>query len=94
MNRFTHLFNKLVDEGIQIDPDIRSAVYSTVSCHGNALTFEQLKNIYMATDVADERVRLLACIGKSKDDQARGKAQEFILSVSFLAIPFSYIDSS
>ena len=35
----------------------------------------------MATDVAEERVRLLACLGKTKDEQARSKAAEFVISV-------------
>ena len=48
------------------------------------LTFDQLKNVYMATDVAEERVRLLACFGKTKDEQARSKAEEFVISVSSL----------
>lgn len=80
--------------GTPIDPDMRSAVYSTVSCHGNMLTFDQLKNIYMATDVAEERVRLLACLGKTKDEQARSKAEEFVISVSlwkfFLRFSFMF----
>ena len=38
----------------------------------------------MATDVAEERVRLLGCFGKTKDEQARSKAEEFVISVSSL----------
>jgi len=80
MKRCANLFTKLVNNGTVIHPDIRSAVYSTVSSHGNMITFEQLKNLYMGTDVADERVRLLVALGKCRDDEVRSKALEFSIS--------------
>jgi len=80
----TDLFASHVTEnGTPIHPDIRSAVYSTVGSHGDMTTFEQFMSLYMATEAADERVRLLACLGKFPDEHVRGMAQHFAISVGF-----------
>lgn len=67
ITRFNTLFDDLVVNQVQIDPDIRSAVYSTVSCHGDIKTFEKLRELYSTSDSADEISRLLNAMGKCKD---------------------------
>ena len=79
----TDLFaSHMAENGNPIHPDIRSAVYATVASHGDMGTFEQLMSLYMATDAADERVRLLASLGKFPNEHVRGMAQHFAISVS------------
>lgn len=82
VTRFNKLFSDLVQNQVPIDPDIRSAVYSTVSCHGDMKTFEQLKDLYTGSDSADEISRLLRAMGQCKDTTVKENVLKLAISVS------------
>lgn len=80
VTKFKAMFSNMVNENTPIDPEIRSAVYTTVSYHGDITTFEQLKNVYLSTDIADERIKLMYAMGKTKDSDVLEKYLNFAIS--------------
>ncbi|CAF4409199.1 unnamed protein product [Rotaria sp. Silwood2] len=51
--------------GDLIDPNIRGAVYTIVSCYGDETTQKELRQLYVAADMTEEKVRLLRAMGQS-----------------------------
>jgi len=51
--------------GDLIDPNIRGAVYVIVSRYGDENTQEELRKLYVAADMTEEKVRLLRAMGQS-----------------------------
>ncbi|CAF0814722.1 unnamed protein product [Adineta steineri] len=51
--------------GDLIDPNIRGAVYVIVSRYGDEKTQEELRKLYTAADMTEEKVRLLRAMGQS-----------------------------
>ncbi|CAF2647758.1 unnamed protein product [Rotaria sp. Silwood2] len=51
--------------GDLIDPNIRGAVYVIVSRYGDESTQEELRKLYFAADMTEEKVRLLRSMGQS-----------------------------
>ncbi|CAF4150168.1 unnamed protein product, partial [Adineta steineri] len=51
--------------GDLIDPNIREAVYAIVSRYGDEKTQEELRKLYSAADMTEEKVRLLSAMGQS-----------------------------
>ena len=80
------IFNAQFDDYVKnqgpIDPDIRSAVYSTVCCHGDMRIFDQMKKLHAACDSADEVSRLLIAMGKCRDPSVKENVLKFSISVS------------
>lgn len=64
LTRFSdHILEKAV-----ISPDLRSVVYGTVLKHGDKKVYEQMINLYKASDMQEEQVRMLGVLGRSKDN--------------------------
>jgi len=51
--------------GDLIDPNIRGPVYVIVSRYGDENTQEELRKLYTAADMTEEKVRLLRAMGQS-----------------------------
>ncbi|CAF1392293.1 unnamed protein product [Adineta steineri] len=51
--------------GDLIDPNVREAVYAIVSRYGDENTQEELRKLYTAADMTEEKVRLLSAMGQS-----------------------------
>jgi puromycin-sensitive aminopeptidase len=64
--------------GDLIDPNIRGAVYAIVSRYGDENTLEELRTLYKAADMTEEKVRLLRSMGQSLKPEIIEKTLEFI----------------
>jgi len=65
-------------EGDLIDPNIRGAVYVIVSRYGDETTQEQLRKLYTAADMTEEKVRLLRSMGQSNKPEIIKNTLKFI----------------
>jgi puromycin-sensitive aminopeptidase len=64
--------------GDLINPNIRGAVYGIVSRYGDENTQEELRTLYKAADMTEEKVRLLRSMGQSLKPEIIEKTLEFI----------------
>ncbi|CAF2773096.1 unnamed protein product [Rotaria sp. Silwood2] len=64
--------------GDLIDPNIREAVYAICSRYGDESTQEELRKLYKAADMTEEKVRLLRAMGQSVDPNIIEKTLQFI----------------
>jgi puromycin-sensitive aminopeptidase len=64
--------------GDLINPNIRGAVYGIVSRYGDESTQEELRRLYKAADMTEEKVRLLRSMGQSLKPEIIEKTLEFI----------------
>ncbi|CAF4843668.1 unnamed protein product [Rotaria sp. Silwood1] len=64
--------------GDLIDPNIRAAVYIIVSCSGDENTQEELRKLYKAAEMAEEKVRLFCSMGHSIDPNIIENTLQFI----------------
>ena len=65
-------------QGHLIDPNIRGAVYAIVARYGDETTQEELRKLYKAADMTEEKVRLLRSMGQSSNPDIIQKTLEFI----------------
>ena len=66
-------------KGELINPNIRGAVYAIVARYGDETTQEQMRTLYQAADMTEEKVRLLRAMGHSVDPKLIEKALDFIV---------------
>ncbi len=64
--------------GDLIDPNIRQAVYILVSMYGDENTQEELRKLYKATDMTEEKVRLLQSMGQSSNPKIIENILDFV----------------
>jgi hypothetical protein len=64
--------------GDLIDPNIREAVYNIVSRYGDETTQEELRKLYQAADMIEEKIRLLRSMGQSTNPELIQKTLQFI----------------
>ena len=72
-----NVFNNIFG-GDLIDPNIRGAVYAIVSRYGDENTQEELRKLYKAAEMTEEKVRLLRSMGQSLNPDIIEKTLEFI----------------
>lgn len=72
--------------GDLIDPNIRSAVYGLVARFGDETTQEELRKLYKAADMTEEKVRLLRSMGQSQNPAIIEKILQFIFEGVSLSI--------
>ena len=63
-----------------LDANIRLQVYSISAKNGDKNIYNQLKNLYMKSDLQEEKVRALYSLGKFRDEKILREFLEFILS--------------
>lgn len=73
-------FEAHVDGAQSIAADLRSAVYSTVSRHGDEKTFDDLVKLYDASTHMEEKNRLVRALGYSSNEDTIKKALDFAIS--------------
>lgn len=72
--------------GHLLPADLRSPVYSTVLRHGGQAEYDQLLSLLRATDLQEEKVRILRCLGSAPQKELLRKTLDFSLSVSHVTI--------
>jgi puromycin-sensitive aminopeptidase len=72
-------FARFLGDG-QLLPDIRGAVYATVAAHGGDAEYNQLLRIYQATDLQEERVRVLRALTAFRQPSLIRRALELAIS--------------
>ncbi|CAF1025971.1 unnamed protein product [Adineta ricciae] len=77
--------------GELIDPNIRGTVYGLVSRYGNDTTQEELRKLYDAADMTEEKVRLLRAMGQTIDGNAIEKVIKFVFDGDHVRMQDSYI---
>ncbi len=70
-------FEKLVNKGIAIDPNIANRVYALVARTGGMDEFELLKNMYMHEEDQTNKISLLGALGHFSDLPIANKALDF-----------------
>lgn len=63
-----------------LNPDLRSAVYSTVAWNGDAATYRQLVAMYRKAGTQEEKVRLLGSLAAFQEKSLLAKTLSFVLS--------------
>jgi len=72
-------FSSFVKSGL-LNPDLRSAVYSSVACTRDSKTYKQLLNLYRKAPTQEEKVRFLASLSSFNDKKLLTKTLAFALS--------------
>jgi len=60
-------FMRFLKDGV-LDPDLRQPVYSLVAENGGAREWSQLRKLYKASDLQEEKTRLLRAAGNCRDE--------------------------
>lgn len=78
--------------GKNLDPDLRLSVYTIVARHGGKEELDRLIELYEATDLHEEKNRILTAIGQFYDKNLLRRALEFALStqVRLQDTPFTF----
>jgi puromycin-sensitive aminopeptidase len=66
--------------GQALDPDLRQTVYSLVAENGHAREWAQLRKLYRASDLQEEKTRLLRAIGCCRDEEVLREFLDYSLS--------------
>ncbi|MCL5238933.1 MAG: M1 family metallopeptidase [Candidatus Marsarchaeota archaeon] len=74
------IFSEYTKGRVQIDSNIKSAIFGTVARRGNAKTFEWFKKHYADELIPEEKLRFLAVLGRFYDLKLLGHALDFCLS--------------
>ena len=61
-----------------INPNIRGSVYAIVARYGDETTQEELRKLYQAADMTEEKVRLLRAMGQSLNPKIIENTLEFV----------------
>ncbi|UJR20817.1 hypothetical protein I4U23_023929 [Adineta vaga] len=77
--------------GELIDPNIRGAVYGLVSRYGDETTQEELRNLYQAADMTEEKVRLLRSMGQTVNPDTIEKVLRFVFEGDNVRMQDSYM---
>lgn len=62
-----------------LDPDLRGAVYKIVASTGNETEYEQLMQLYKATNLKEEQARILVSLGAFSQPELIEKTLQFVL---------------
>lgn len=71
---------RMLNEGVQINPDIRGAVYGIVATHGGAEEFDTLVNKYKNETLHEEKNRLGSALGDFQDPKTLKLTCDFAMS--------------
>ncbi|PAA92140.1 hypothetical protein BOX15_Mlig013866g1 [Macrostomum lignano] len=63
-----------------ITPDLRACVYSTVLANGGVEEFEAVLKLLEKTDMQEEKVRILRCLGRARAPELRQRVLELAVS--------------
>ncbi|MGB9002200.1 MAG: M1 family metallopeptidase [Nitrosotalea sp.] len=63
-----------------LNPDLRSAVYSTVAWDGNPSTYQQMVGLYRKAPTQEEKIRFLGSLSNFKEERLLAKTLAFTLS--------------
>ncbi|MDE1872487.1 MAG: M1 family metallopeptidase [Thaumarchaeota archaeon] len=63
-----------------LNPDLRSAVYSTVAWDGNPGTYQQMVGLYRKASTQEEKIRFLGSLSNFKEERLLAKTLAFALS--------------
>jgi len=77
--------------GDLIDPNIRGAVYGIVSRYGDEATLEEIRKLYKAAEMTEEKVRLLRSMGQSTDPALIEKTLQFIFEGDNVRMQDAYV---
>jgi puromycin-sensitive aminopeptidase len=72
-------FARFLRTGV-LDPDLRQTVYSLVAENGRAREYGQLRKLYRASDLQEEKTRLLRAIGCCRDENVLRDFLDYSLS--------------
>ncbi len=72
-------FARFLKDGI-LDPDLRQPVYSLVAENGGAREWGQLRKLYKASDLQEEKTRLLRAAGNCRDESVLRDLLDYSLS--------------
>jgi len=64
----------------ELDPNLKSAVYSLIAYSGNKEEYEQLRNLYIESNFQEEKIRLLTSLGQFRQNEVINEFLNFILS--------------
>ncbi len=76
----THISSKQVKRNIEIDPDARGVVFSTVARHGDMATFKKIQRLYNETTLSEEKLTLAAALTDFTDPHCIKEALGMIRS--------------
>lgn len=74
------LFQAHVQEGKEIYPDLRAAVYQTIALHGGAKEYEALLALWHKASMQEEKNRLAVALGLFPDPKLSLRTLEFSMS--------------
>jgi tricorn protease interacting factor F2/3 len=74
------IFEDFIKKKKPIEPNLKSAVLSTVARSGDARTFELIKKLYIAEHLPEDKIRLLATLGMFQPRKLLNQALSFALS--------------
>ncbi|MDE1861016.1 MAG: M1 family metallopeptidase [Candidatus Micrarchaeota archaeon] len=80
LNLCWKLFNSLVNNGKDIDQNIRGAVYRIIAWNGTRSEYDFFKGRYMSEQRPDEKLRLLSVLGGFRDMSIARDALKFCMS--------------
>ncbi len=72
-------FSNLLKNG-QLNPDLRSPIYSTIAWSGDASTYQKMLGLYRKAPTQEEMVRLLSSLANFQDKKLLTKTLSFTLS--------------
>ncbi len=72
-------FSNLLKKG-QLNPDLRSPIYSTIAWSGDASTYQKMLGLYRKAPTQEEMVRLLSSLANFQDKKLLTKTLSFTLS--------------
>lgn len=74
------MFEDFIRKKKPIEPNLKSAVLSTMARSGDARTFEQIKRLYIKEHIPDDKIRFLAALGMFQTKKLLNQALSFTLS--------------
>jgi tricorn protease interacting factor F2/3 len=80
VDKAKEMFNRYMKDKTAIDPNLKSAVYSTVARNGNEETFEKFKKLYTNERIPEDKIRFLVMLGHFPDRNLIKKALAFAIS--------------
>lgn len=80
LNRANKMFKLFVNNGVEIDPNIRGAVYGLAAWSGNNSVMKVLRERFVKEQLPEERMRLLGSMGMFSDKRLINSSLEFSLS--------------
>lgn len=84
------MFDKQLDSGYSINPDLRAVVYSTIARKGGKKEYDLFWKMYESTDSSDEKLSITAAMTSFEQPELHEKLLELLLSerVKFQDVPY------